>query len=187
MMFSSDVVIGRNGSALAAEPMLNRPRTDDGRTLEFLTPDRLGFPLFQRRSRMSDARRFYPEPEACARLEASSEDPASMVPFAGPIKGRWETAEEQHRDIEHELVASREALEAQLRTQVRHICLPWGVSGAMTRAALERTGFLTAFANRMSGRFAVASGDHPYFLKRLNERHVFALPGRGRRTLTLFA
>jgi hypothetical protein len=148
MMFSGDVVIGRNGPALASEPMLNRPRADDGRDLEFLTPDRLGFPLFQRRSRMSDGRRFYPDPEECA---------------------------------------SRETLEAHLRAQVRHVCLPWGVSGARTRAALERTGFLTAFANRLGGRFAVASGDQPYSLKRLNERYVFALPGHGRRTLAIFA
>jgi peptidoglycan/xylan/chitin deacetylase (PgdA/CDA1 family) len=187
MMFSGDVVIGRNGPALASEPMLNRPRADDGRDLEFLTPDRLGFPLFQRRSRMSDGRRFYPDPEECARLETLAGDEVSMVPFAGKIKGRWETPEEQRRDIEHELAASRETLEAHLRAQVRHVCLPWGVSGARTRAALERTGFLTAFANRLGGRFAVASGDQPYSLKRLNERYVFALPGHGRRTLAIFA
>jgi hypothetical protein len=61
------------------------------------------------------------------------------------------------------------------------------VCGGVTTRALERTGFLTAFANRMAGRFAVASGDHPYYLKRLNERYVLALPGRGRRALSLFA
>jgi hypothetical protein len=187
MIFSGDAVIGRNGPALASEPMLNRPRIDGGESLEFLTPDRLGFPLFQRRSRMSDARRFYPDPEACARLEVSGDNAASMVPFAGRIKGRWETEDEQRHDIEYELSAGREALETQLRTQVRQICLPWGVSGATTRAALERAGFVTAFANRLSGRFAVAAGDDPFLLKRLNERYIFALPGQGRRTLTLFA
>jgi peptidoglycan/xylan/chitin deacetylase (PgdA/CDA1 family) len=187
MIFSGDVVIGRNGSALASEPILNRPRTDNGESLEFLAPDRVGFPLFQRRSRMSDGRRFYPEPEACARLEASAHEVTAAIPFAGRIKGRWETAEEQQREIEHELVAGRETLQSQVRTPVRHACLPWGVSGASTRAALQRTGVLTAFANTISGRFAVASGDHPYSLKRLNERYIFSLPGRGRRTLTFFA
>ena len=166
--------------------MLNRPRVDAAGPPEFLTPDRVGFPLLHRRSRMSDARRFYPDPAACARLEASEPD-AALLPFAGQLKGWWETAEEQARAIEHELVAGREVLEQRLGTTVRHICLPWGVSGAVTRAALERTGFLTAFANRLSGRFAVSAGDDPYFLKRLSSRYVFALPGRGRRALTAFA
>jgi hypothetical protein len=103
--------------------------------------------------------------------------------FAGKIKGRWETAAEQSEAIEVELVRSRDELASRLGTSVRHICLPWGVSGALTRRALERTGFVTAFANKMTGRFAVGPGDDPYFLKRLNERHVFSLPGRGRKVI----
>jgi hypothetical protein len=64
---------------------------------------------------------------------------------------------------------------------VDHICLPWGVAGRVTWRTLERCGYRTAFANRFRGRFAVASGDDPYALKRLSNRHIFALPGRGRR------
>src|SRR5262249_39215037 len=100
-----------------------------------------------------------------------------------PVPGYWETADQQLNAIEHELVAGRDLLEQKLRAPVRHICLPWGVSGAITRQALERTGYATAFANRMTGRFVVAAHDDPFYLKRLHERHVFALPGRGRRTL----
>jgi Polysaccharide deacetylase len=186
MIFCGDVVVGRVGPSLAAEPMLNRPRIDPSGPLEFVTPDRSGFPLFRRRSRMSDARRFFPDPEACARLEVSSEDADRVPPFAGRLNGRWETAAESATAIERELADSREHLEHELGLPVRHICLPWGVSGRTTRAALERTGFVTAFANRISGPFAVGAGDDPYFLKRLSERHLFALPGRGRRTWTLF-
>ena len=183
MIFSSDVVIARNGPALAAEPILNRPRVDGGGPLEFLSPARHGFPLFQRRSRMSDARRFFPDLHACAALEVSDAEDA-MPPFAGRIKGRWESSDEQVRAIEQELTDGRDALEHGLKTTVRHVCLPWGVSGRLTRAALDRLGFLTAFANRMAGSFAVSAGDDPFFLKRLNERHIFSLPGRGRRTMT---
>ena len=187
MIFSGDVVVGRAGPGLAHEPMLNRPRVGSESTPEFLTPDRVGFPLFERRSRMSDALRFLPDPDACARLEVSSGEASAMLPFAGPIKGQWETPDDQVRAIEHELAASRDVLDRKLGTAVRHICLPWGVSGRLTRSALERTGFLTAFANRMSGGFAVSAGGDPYFLKRLNERHLFALPGHGRRIFTVFA
>lgn len=186
MVFCGDTVVGRMGPDSAHEPMLNRPRIDAAGPPEFLTPERVGYPLLPRRSRMSDARRFYPDPAACAGLEAS-EPGATLLPFSGKLKGWWETGEEQTRAIEHELVASRDALEQRLGATVRHICLPWGVSGSVTRMALERTGFLTAFANRLSGRFAVSAGDDPYFLKRLSSRYVFALPGRGRRALTAFA
>jgi len=190
MIFCGDAVIGRTGPALAEEPMLNRPRIDaDGESLDFLTPERIGYPLLKRRSRMSDARRFFPDPAAAAQLEISTDSPASrsVPPFAGKIRGRWETADEQRRAVDRELAAGREVLEHRIGTRVRHICLPWGVTGTVTRDALPRHGFLTAFANRMSGRFAVAAGDDPFFLKRLSERHIFALPGRGRRSLTLLA
>jgi hypothetical protein len=190
MIFSSDVVIGRVGLHLAAEPLLNRPRIDaGGSTPEFLTPERLGFPLMQRRSRMSDARRFFPDPAACAQLEVSADGQAEskMMPFAGTIRGWWESPHDQERAIEQELAASRETLESKIAAPVQHICLPWGVSGTLAHTALRKTGYITAFANRMSGRFAVAANDHPYFLKRLSGRHIFALPGRGRRPLTLLA
>ncbi len=186
MMFTGDTVIGHVGPAFARESMLNRPRLGETVPLEFLAPDRTGFPLFQRRSRMSDARRFLPTAEACAALEAGSSRHADGPPFAGRIKGRWETDEERARAVEHELAASRDELEGRLGTAVRHICLPWGVSGKLTRAALERTGFETAFANQVRGRFAVSGRDDPYFLKRLSGRHLFSLPGTGRRTFTLF-
>ena len=88
------------------------------------------------------------------------------------------------RRSNHELSAAREVeLQAKLGTPVDHVCLPWGVSGPTTRAALERLGFVSAFANRWSGQYAVRAGDDPFFLKRLNGRHIFALPGKRRRTL----
>jgi len=43
---------------------------------------------------------------------------------------------------------------------------------------------VTAFANRLAGRLAVAAGDDPFYLKRLDNRHIFALPGTDRRTFT---
>ena len=71
---------------------------------------------------------------------------------------------------------------AQLNTQsVRHVCLPWGVSGRQTADALARLGFSTAVANRMPGMFAARQGDHPFWLKRLPNRYIYCLPGDGRR------
>jgi len=63
---------------------------------------------------------------------------------------------------------------------VNHVCLPWGVSSAFTASALPRHGFRSAVANRMRGLLAVRPGDDPYWLKRLPNRYIFHLPGRGR-------
>jgi len=175
------------------ETAFSRPRLDEGASLTFLTPDRVGFPVFARRSRMSDGRRFWPDPEACADVEAHvaskgglqylahPEARADLAPRLRAITGRWETDTERVAAIEAELDQARQVLASRLGRPVDHICLPWGISGTITRAALERLGVVSAFANRWPGRFAVSHGDDPYFLKRLHCRHIFALPGRGRR------
>src|SRR5262249_23543044 len=93
-----------------------------------------------------------------------------------------EDGDAQQRAIEEELDRSRAELNAKLATtSVRHICLPWGVSGARTSGAVKRLGYRTAFANRLRGLHAVRRGDDPLWLKRLPNKYIFHLPGRGRR------
>jgi peptidoglycan/xylan/chitin deacetylase (PgdA/CDA1 family) len=185
MVFTSDRVVGAVGPAFAAEPRLNHPRIDAAGPPEFLEADRAGYPLFPRRSRMSEGRRFFPDPDACSRAEARASGSKGSDGLVARVAGRWESEADQEGEILRELSDARDLLQSRLRTPVRHVCLPWGVSGPRTRRALERLGFVSAFANRWSGRFAVAAGDDPFFLKRLNGRHIFALPGRGRRTLVM--
>jgi hypothetical protein len=174
-------------------PLFELPRLNAENPPEYLDASRLGHPLFARRSRMSDARRFMPDPEACARLQAFVGARGGEAFFAHPgwraalrpvlraVTGRWETDAERLDAVEREIVLARDALQNRLGTPVRHICLPWGVTGRITCSALERVGVVTAFANRLRGRLAVAAGDDPFFLKRLPNGHLFALPGRGRR------
>lgn len=173
-------------------PLLDRPQIAAPPRLRFAGPADLGAPLFSSRSRMSDGRRmlwsadihqicvdyvareggdqFFARPDWRARLTAV----ARSVPAP-----RAETAEEQRQAIEDELASSRAMLNDRLRiTTVNHICLPWGVSGAVTAAALKRVGYRTAFANRLRGLHAVRMGDHPYWLKRLPNKYIFRLPGR---------
>ncbi|MEO8481811.1 MAG: polysaccharide deacetylase family protein [Acidobacteriota bacterium] len=181
------------------EPPIIHPRLNSGKTLEFLSPSMLGYPMFARRSRMSDARRFWPDADASARVEATVEAGGGAAffrrpdwrrelrPLLGNMSGRWETDAERVGEIEQEIAFARDEIQARIGTPVRHMCLPWGITGAVTRSALERLGIVTAFANRLSGRLAVAAGDEPFFLKRLDNRHIFALPGNGRRVFTTFA
>lgn len=186
MIFTGEKVIDAVGPAFAREPRLNRPRIDTGGHLEFLEPDRLGFPLFARRSRMSDGRRFLPDQDACARAEALATEVKAGGGAVSRIAGTWETDDQRDAETDHELDRARQEIALRVGMPVRHVCLPWGVSGARTRPALERLGFVSAFANRWAGRFAVSAGDDPYYLKRLNGRLIFSLPGRGRKTFALF-
>lgn len=175
-------------------PLLNRPQLSAPPALAFITPTDLGAPIYGTRSRMSDGRRaivsrdaharcvdlvareggaaFFSRPDWRARLRATA---SSATPIA------FESVEEQERTIEDELARSRSMLNERLRTQsVAHICLPWGVSGTRTEAMLKRTGYRSAFANRLRGRHAVHAGDDPYWLKRLPNHYITRLPGRGR-------
>jgi hypothetical protein len=200
MVFAGGQALGVIGDGVQLiDSLFSRPRLNDGASPEFLSASRVGYPVFARRSRMSDGRRFWPDAAACERVEAFVREqggtaflarPGStgvLAPKLAAIAGRWESESDQCDAVAFELDAGRQLLEHRLGTPIRHVCLPWGISGAVTRAALERLGMATAFANRLAGRFAVAAGDDPYFLKRLHCRHIFALPGRGRRTFVTLA
>jgi hypothetical protein len=178
-----------------ATPLLNRPQRSAPPSLAFVTPADLGAPLYGMRSRMSDGRRalvsadvhrecvalvareggaaFFSRPDWRARLQA--------IVASAPAPA-FEREEDQARTIEEELARSRSILNDRLKTQsVTHICLPWGISGTRTEALLKRTGYRTAFANRLRGQHAVHAGDDPYWLKRLPNHYITRLPGRGRR------
>ena len=177
-----------------ATPLLNRPQRAAPPALAFVTPADLGAPLYGMRSRMSDGRRalvsrdvhtacvdlvareggavFFSRPDWRQRLTSIT----AAAP-AAPLEGDAD----QRRAIEDELAGARAMLNDRLKTQtVWHICLPWGISGALTEAALKRTGYRSAFANRLRGQHAVHAGDDPYWLKRLPNHFITRLPGRGR-------
>jgi len=198
MIFAGTEVTGAVDREFSREPPIIHPRLNAGRPIEFLRPSRLGYPLYVRRSRMSEGRRFWPDEEACARVEATVQAGGGwaffdrpdwrkeLSPLLAAISGRAETDAERDLEIEQEVAFARDEIEGRIGTSVRHICLPWGISGPSTRATLQRLGMATAFANRLSGRMAVGAGDDPFFLKRLDNRHIFALPGQRRRAFTTF-
>jgi len=194
-IFCSDRPIDFVTPAFAAEPSLNRPLVSDEEGAGFLPPSALGAPLYVRRSRMSEARRFLVDPGVSDRLVSYVAERGGAAFFDGPrwrsellamlpsSHGRFESAEHQALAIDRELVESREALEARLgRGTVRHVALPWGVSGPLTRRALERAGFETAFAERIFHPKRIRAGDDPFWLMRLSGKFIPCLPGGHRRT-----
>jgi Polysaccharide deacetylase len=179
-------------------PRLNRPLVGLDPEPTFVEPSDLGAPVFEHRSRMSDGRRLLVPPEAHTACVALVRNEGGAAFFTRPDwrsrletivvplvrTAARETEAQQTRAIEDELDRSRSELNARLRTtSVRHVCLPWGVSGTVTAAALDRLGFVSAVANRWTGSFAVHPGDHPFWLKRLPNKFIFALPGQNRRTI----
>ena len=178
----------------AKTPYLNRPQLAPPPALEFVTPEDLGAPLYPARSRMSDApralvsRAFHDRCVEIVRHEGGAAFfarpgwQARLRSAAGAPEAPFESLEEQARVLEDELAQSRAVLNDRLRTQsVNHICLPWGVAGRRTASLLARVGYRSAFANRLRGLHAVRQGDDPYWLKRLPNRYIPLLPGRGRR------
>jgi hypothetical protein len=193
-IFCSATVTGYVTPDFASTPLLNRPQILGLPTPTFLNPSDLGAPLYAARSRMSDAlrvsasddvrsrcvervasgggQRFFEEPTWRSELDAIAQGAPTSV--EGPDKRR--------AAIEEELDRCRSTLNARLGTgTVQHVCLPWGVSGEHSTAALKRLGFTSAFANRLRGTHAVRRGDDLFWLKRLPNKYIFRLPGRGRR------
>lgn len=193
-IFTGTDVAGFVTPAYADTPFLNRPQISPT-PLRFIRPEDLGTPLYDARSRMSDGRRVEPDAGARARCQELVARAGGAAFFDRPdwrqqleplIRGAAsvrETAAQHRAAIEDELARARDQLNTGLgTTSVRHICLPWGVSGQVTAAALERVGYRTAFANRLRGLHAVKAGDDPFWLKRLPNKYIDTLPGHGRRT-----
>src|SRR5262245_20570047 len=180
----------------AREPLLSRPlATIDGR-VTFLPPEALGTPLYLRRSRMADGRRYLSDERVGARCREHVARHGGARFFDRPAWRRelraiangaasetevFESDEARADAIRTELGEGRALLNEQLgSTSVRHIALPWGIAGDITRAALAATGHQTAFAERPLRARVVRVGDDRFELMRLNGKFLTCLPGRHR-------
>ena len=196
MIFSDDAVAGFVTPEYAREPLLNRPVTGAngaGGHIASVGPEALGTPLFVRRSRMSDARRFFADERLADRCRdhVAQRGGASFFGRSGwraeleallqGPRGGFESEDARGAAIRTELADGRALLNEKLGTaSVRHVALPWGIAGDTTRRALRETGHVTAFAERPLKRRGVHAGDDPYQLMRLNGKFLTCLPGRGR-------
>jgi hypothetical protein len=194
MIFSDAELLDFVSPDFAREPYLNHPVTTMNGHLAAVQSSDLGTPLYLRRSRMSDARRYFADESAadrCRRHVAREGGAAffdrpdwrrELTTIAANPHGRFEDDESRSAAIRRELADGRDLLNAQLgTTSVRHVALPWGVSGSLTRDALQVTGHETAFAERPLRRRALRAGDDRFQLMRLNNKFLTCLPGSGRR------
>ncbi len=194
MIFSDAELLDFVSPDFAREPYLNHPVTTMNGHVAAVESSDLGTPLYLRRSRMSDARRYFADESAadrCRRHVAQHggagffERPdwrRELTTIAAQPNGRFEDDESRTAAIRRELADGRDLLNSQLgTTSVKHVALPWGVSGSLTREALQATGHQTAFAERPLRRRALRAGDDRFQLMRLNNKFLTCLPGRGRR------
>jgi hypothetical protein len=194
MIFCDDMVTGFVTPEYARVPLLNRPVTDTNGQVACVEPEALGTPLFVRRSRMSDARRFFADEQVadlCRDHVARHGGPrffdrsgwrTELKGLLQGTRGRFESEDARAASIRGELADGRSLLNEKLgTTRVRHVALPWGIAGETTRRTLSDTGHVTAFAERPLKRRGVHAGDDPYQLMRLNGKFLTCLPGRGRR------
>jgi polysaccharide deacetylase len=183
MIFSDAQVVDFVSPAFAREPLLNRPVEADG----------LGTPLYMRRSRMSDARRFHADERIAQRCRAHVQRNGGVDFFRGPnwrrelmahvadANGDFESDGQRASLIRAELADGRALLNENLQTtDVKHVALPWGIAGEIARKAVEATGHQLAFAERPWRKRTVRAGDDRFQLMRLNGKFLTCLPGRGR-------
>jgi hypothetical protein len=193
MMFSSADVVDFVTPAFSREPLLNRPITSLNGRVQTIDADRLGTPLHVRRSRMSDAYRFFADEDVADRCRAHVAQNGGAAFFERPewrrelqkiaaaSRGRFERDDERAATIARELADGRALLNERLGTRtVKHIALPWGIAGRATREMLAATGHETAFAERPWRKRSVRAGDDRYQLMRLSGKFLTCLPGRGR-------
>ncbi|HEV3141233.1 MAG TPA: polysaccharide deacetylase family protein [Vicinamibacterales bacterium] len=194
MVFSSDELIGFVTPSFANEPLLNRPVAVLNDRVEAVAPDALGTPLYVRRSRMSDGRRFFADQETAERCRDHVARNGGPQFFARPdwdndlrrvaanASGTFESDDDRRAAIRKELADGRALLNEKLRTTtVRDVALPWGIAGAETERALEETGHRLAFSQRPLQRHGIRIGDNRHRLTRLNGKYLMSLPGRGRK------
>lgn len=182
MIFSDETIVDFVAPDFAREPLLNRPLEADG----------LGTPLYARRSRMSDARRFHADESAADRCRAHVATHGGaeffrrpdwrrdLLAAAGGVRGAFESDGDRAAAIRTELAEGRAILSDRLKTNVRHVAMPWGIAGGIARGAVESTGHTLCFAERPWRRRAVRAGDDRFHLMRLSSRFLTCLPGRGR-------
>lgn len=200
MLFSSDTPVSFVSPAFTGEPLLNRPRicTSAPSDLhpQFLDPNAYGAPLYDRRSRLSDAWRYLESPDARERCMAHVRqhggpdffnregwvEELKTVHASANGAGRYEDESKRRGAILEELDRSRAELRARLPgARITQVCAPWGIAGGVARDTARTLGFDALFADRLFGRRVVRAGDDPFSLMRLHERFIACLPGRGRR------
>jgi hypothetical protein len=161
----------------------------------FLSRQFLGHPLYETRSRMSDAFRYMPNKNAIsACLNHVSEKGGEnyfktknwdqeLRKVAASHQGQYETEDARKAAIAEELLLGKKVLEKRLGKRIEQICMPWAVCGTIAEFLARELGYKSAVADILFGKRYLHSKTQPFRIMRLKNRYIARLPGRGRKPL----
>jgi hypothetical protein len=152
-----------------------------------------GDPVFPFASRLSDHKRFDPDPSVIRfcrnwmrdHVRSSGKGDAWQRPLRravraytdDKIEGETENKASQRKAIRHELSEAKKEIESRLQgKQVCFLGYPWNEAGSVTASLLEECGYTAAFGGLNTGRLTGAE-----YIRRMSGDYIFRLPGTGRR------
>jgi hypothetical protein len=94
----------------------------------------------------------------------------------GHLQRLEETYQEIHQDLSH----SKLTIEQRLNKQVKHLCYPWYVGSELAVKASRDVGYSCSYWGILGRRAVNRPGTNPYYLARINDDYILALPGDGR-------
>ena len=158
-----------------------------------------GTPIYTSASRLSDARRYFPEQglvDLCVSYVANNGGVDFWKSLTGRYRlqklvaayqrqhgaqGAYETPHAQHRAIQYEIEESKWVIENQLVNKVvTHFAFPWHIAGIYARYGLLRAGYKTMSIGLAKGYRHRGVGSTGVEIARLNGDFVPTLPGVGR-------
>ncbi len=196
IMFTSPKVTGFFSPKIQSKwAAIDHPVTRDDGVDQFKRCYPLGTPFYEMNSRLSDSLRMY-EPASVRMVCVKHVSENGGKEFF--LRKKWfeelkaihdKAAEKERFDFESEdarlesvrfcLSESKRLLEERLGTQVRHLCLPFGIGGETVLNAAEETGYGAMY-------WGVSAPDYaenravPKAVTRLKDDYLFRLPGDGR-------
>jgi len=154
-IFVSNKIISFNNNIFKNELGLDKPSIILNRKETTDLPE--GMPIYEMDSRMSNKLRF--------------------------LGDRYETPDEQEKDIESNLLLAKKMLEEKLQKKIEHLAYPWGIGSNISQKISKEIGYLTNFWGPLIGVPYNNINSDPYKLVRLKDDYIFRLPGKNRKSL----
>lgn len=173
----------------------NNGRPDFTRKIE------LGAPVYRAEPRMSGKYQYYDDQklrESCIRFVRENGGEAffkqkkwrkELTAFynnevGSGTEGRYETPIELRQAIYEDLVTCRAIIEKRLNKKVEHFCFPWFIGSEAAMESAVKAGYKGLYWGLRSDTKINLPGGDPLRFVRLEDRFIFRLPGRGRKTIT---
>ena len=99
------------------------------------------------------------------------------------VYGRLQDSEERFAEMLADLGQSKEIIEQNLKSSVRHLCYPWFTGSTLAVKASRKAGYLSSYWGLLGRRTTNRTGDNPYYMARMNDEYVSCLPGHQRTSL----